>query len=92
MSIFWDTKKQDIDEKKNKDFIITRTLEHGYLLDIKKLLKTYSDKDIKNTIKESRNLSARTAWFWSYYFNIPSNQIRCLKNPYIKIPKALWPY
>lgn len=90
--IFWDTRQEDLDFEKQSDFVISRVLEHGYLDDIKWLLKKYSKEKIKKALYTSRNLSEKTANFWSNYFNIPKQKILCLKKHYLNKQKILWPY
>lgn len=92
MALFWDVKKEKLDPEKHKDFIIARTLEHGHLKDVQELLKTYNQQEIKKAVQESRNLSEKTAWFWSAYFNIPKNQIKCLNKSYLTMRERFWPY
>lgn len=90
--IFWDTKQRDLDFQKQSDFVISRVLEHGYLNDIKWLLKYYNKEKIKKVLYASRNLSEKTANFWSIYFNIPKQKILCLKKSYLNKQKMFWPY
>ena len=54
-SIFWDTRIELIDYKKNKRFIIQRILERGNKEEIKNLIKIYSLPTIKNEIPKIDN-------------------------------------
>lgn len=76
-TIFWDS--EDIDIEKHKDYIISRVLNFGDEKDLKKLRVIYSDEDIKKIIKNRRDILRKTAYFWAFYFNIPLEEIACLK-------------
>lgn len=91
-AVFWDTDLKKLDFQKQSDFIISRVLEHGHLADIKWLLKKYPADKIKKTICQSRNLSKKTANFWSSYFTIPQEKILCLNKSYLKKREMFWPY
>jgi len=91
-SVFWDTDLKTIDFEQQKDFVISRILEHGYLENVKWLLNKYTVNQIKNTICQSRELSEKTANFWSVYFKIPQNKILCLQKSYLQKRKIFWPY
>ncbi len=76
-SLFWDTK--DISLEQHKDFIISRILNEGTTEDIRKLWQLYSETDIIQVVRTRRNLNARTAYFWCYYFKIPVEQCQSLQ-------------
>lgn len=82
--LFWDVIKEEIDIKAHKGYIIRRILDHGDIEDIKWILRIYSREEIVKIIKKSKGVSRKTAYFWSYYFNIPKEEIECLKKPYQK--------
>ncbi len=75
--LFWDA--AEINIKRHKRYIIERVLNFGDERDIKELRRLYSDDEIISTIKTSRNIKKKTANFWAIYFNIPQEEIRCLK-------------
>lgn len=77
IALFWDV--MDLDEVRHKRYIISRVLDFGNERDIRILRKLYGDEEIINTIKRSRSLQKKTANFWSIYFNIPPEEIECLK-------------
>ena len=62
---FWDTDPAKVDTKKHKQYILERLLEIGDNEAANWLQKTFSKKDIIETIKKSRKISAKSANFWS---------------------------
>ena len=91
-AVFWDVDTNKLDFEKQSDFIIARILEHGWLDDIKWLLKKYAPGKIRKAICQSRDLSEKTANFWSIYLKIPKGKILCLNKSYLKKRKIFWPY
>ncbi|MEW6609018.1 MAG: hypothetical protein AB1414_16495 [bacterium] len=80
--LFWDT--EDIDIEKNAGYIISRVLDFGDEKDIKILRTLYPDEKLIEVIKKRRGLMPQTAKFWAVYFNIPTEEITCLKMYYPK--------
>jgi len=70
--LFWSYDIKSLDPKKDKDYIITQTLNYGTWEDLRWLFRTYSEKEIKEVVKHPR----RGVWFekvlnlWSILFNI----------------------
>lgn len=75
---FWDTPLNSIDTALHKDFVIERLLQYGGMAGIRWLLDNWGPRAIENVIVNSRNLSRMTASFWSAYFDLPPENIRCL--------------
>ncbi len=73
---FWDVDINKLDIQKNKDFIISRVLEHGILKDIHELKKEYSSEEIKKVVKNTKNISRKTATFWANILNIPLKEVK----------------
>jgi len=87
----WDSNVDTMDMQTYKSLVIARVLEHGNLLDVKKILSLYSREDIIKTIESSTEISRRTGYFWKYYYNI-QNPIKCLTPQLRKKQENLWPY
>lgn len=85
---FWDVDVETLDFRKNKDFIISRTLEHGTMQDIVTLKCLYTTGEISKVVKNSRNISRSTAFFWANILDLPLEEVRaCSKLPrYRQIP------
>jgi hypothetical protein len=82
--LFWDA--ENINSEKHSTYIIARVLDYGDEHDVKKLRKLYPDKKLKEVITKRRGLMPKTGKFWAIYFNIPLQEIACLKKYY---PKTL---
>ncbi len=57
--LFWSCKIEDLDLEKDKHYIISQVLNYGIWKDLKWLFKVYSEKEIKNVVKNP----ARGVWF-----------------------------
>jgi hypothetical protein len=75
---FWDTPLASINPALHKDFVIERLLQYGGMEGIRWLLENWGPAAIENVVISSRNISRMTAGFWSVYFDIPPERIRCL--------------
>jgi hypothetical protein len=75
---FWDTPLSSIDAQLHKDFVIERLLQYGGMEGIRWLLEEWGPEAIRKVVINSRNLSRMTAGFWSAYFDLPPERIRCL--------------
>ncbi len=70
--LFWSYNIDSIDLRDDKDYIITQVLNHGNWQDLKWLFRAYSQKEIKEVVKNP----GRGVWFekvlnfWSTLFNI----------------------
>lgn len=70
--VLWSYDIRDLDLKGDKEYIITQTLNYGTWDDLKLPYKLYSEKDIKEVVKNPR----RGVWFekvlnfWTLMFNI----------------------
>jgi len=76
-ALFWDA--MDIDMEKHAPYIIARILDYGDENDIQTLRSVYSNEQLIDVIKKRRGLMPHTARFWALYFNIPPEEIACLK-------------
>lgn len=80
--LFWDVKKEEVDPERYPSYIISRIMDYGDVEDVKWMLKTFSREQIIEVVKKRRGLSRKSAIFWSVYFEIPREEIECLKSPY----------
>jgi hypothetical protein len=70
--LFWSYKIESLDLKRDKDYIISQVLNYGTEKELKWLFKVYSEKEIKEVIKNPR----RGIWFkkvlnfWTMIFKI----------------------
>jgi hypothetical protein len=87
--IFWDTRLEDIDPQKQKDFIITRVFEWANLHELKALLKFYSKTEIIHALTKQKYLSKKVHQFASAVLNIPKEEFACYIQRQLR-PNA-WP-
>ena len=81
---FWDTEFEKLDLEKNKRYIISRLYCYGDLKAIKWIKHTYTNKDIKEVAKKSRNLNPLVANYLRQQFNLRKEEMM-----YYKMTKAL---
>ncbi len=87
--LFWDVDKESVDPKLHRSYILKRIMDHGDTEDVRWMLSTYCPEEIMEVLRKSRGLSRKSGYFWAAYFNIPKEEIECLKMSY---PKRLRPY
>ena len=70
--LFWSYDINSLDLEKDRDYIISQVLNYGTWDDVRWLLKTYSEEEIKKIVKKPQ----RGLWFekvlnfWTTIFNI----------------------
>lgn len=89
---FWDSDFEKIDPQKKPRYVIARILEWGDQEAIKWLNQNFSQAEIIETTKNTRELSQKSANFWSIIYNIKPTEIRCLQKSFLERHKQLWPY
>jgi hypothetical protein len=77
-SFFWDVDPKQVDLRRHAEYVIARLLEHGDLGAIRWLLSVYSERHIARVVRQSRQLSRKTANFWRLRFGIPQSEICAL--------------
>ena len=89
-TLFWDVKIDDLDVKKNIDFIIGRILSFGDIKDYHILRKMYNFQKIKKAGIKANYPDKKTINFWSIIFDIPLNKFLCIKKLSMPKPNAFW--
>ena len=87
---FWDVYPGRIDLDQYSEYVIARLLEHGDLGAIQWVMKFYRKEDIANVVKQSRQLSRKTANFWRLRLAIPKKAVYALKLPYVVSPEPFY--
>jgi hypothetical protein len=82
--LFWDVDQEKIDIRDHRSYIIRRIMDYGNVDDVNWMMKIYTSDEMIQVVKKRRGLSRKSAYFWSTYFNIPKEEIECLKMPYQK--------
>ncbi len=90
--IFWDLDPEKLDIHKHSHQIIDRILEFGNTPQVHWMFKNYSKEEIIEVVKESRQLSKKSANFWAQYYKIPRDEVQCIVMSLQKEQKVLWPY
>ena len=89
---FWDIKASKLDPQKRPQYVIQRLLEIGDEKAICWLRKNFSQKQIKETLYQSRQISLRTGNFWSLLLGLKREKIKCFQKGSHRTPHAIWPY
>jgi len=87
--LFWDIKFSNLKTSNDSQFIIKRILDRGNTSNVKWLINNFSKKLIINAIQTSRDLSQKTANFWSDLYKLDKSKILCLQKPYSPIQFGL---
>jgi hypothetical protein len=80
----WDVNEKDISTSSYKNFIIERILEYGDFNSISWLEDTYSREDIIEVLRTSNKLSRNTGNLYSLYYNVPKEELLCIRKPFIQ--------
>lgn len=88
-SFFWDINFKTLSLKNAPVFILKRVLDRGQTKDILWLKNHYKNKDIKNLLLSTRDLSQKTATFWADVVGLNYSQVKCLQKPYSPIQWGL---
>lgn len=64
-NLFWDVDIKQLDPKKHANFLITRIAEKGGVKSVDWLKKTFGKSKIRQVVKSSKNVSAKTKNYWS---------------------------
>lgn len=87
---FWDVDVNNVDPKTRASYVGERLLELGDFEALGWLLKTYGKEFLKGLVEKSRNLSLKSANFYSIYFGIDPKQILCLSEDFRSKHKQIW--
>lgn len=87
---FWDVDFGSIDLRTDGEYVSARLLEYGDAKAIRWLFEKIEKKQLEKIVKNSRKLSPRSCNFWSLFFGIDKNKVKCLKTSYQKMQKSHW--
>ncbi len=79
-SLFWDVDISEIDDEKNKRFIIQRVLERGTHNDWILINKKYTLQGIVQEAMQMRYLEPKALSYVAIMGNVPKEEFRCYKN------------
>ena len=72
--IFWDTALADIDPEVHRAFVIERVLEYGDAESVRWLWQRYGPEPIRDVVRSSHRLSARTRSLWGRHLGLGEMQ------------------
>ncbi|MCI8961485.1 MAG: hypothetical protein HFJ18_00970 [Clostridia bacterium] len=72
---FWDTEFEKLDIQKNKRYIISRLYCYGDLKALRWIRENYSDEDIEDVARNSRNLKPLVANYLRQQFNLKKEEM-----------------
>jgi hypothetical protein len=78
--LFWDADK--IDTEKHAAYIIARILDYGDVENVRMLRELYPEEKLIEVIRRRRGLFPVTGKYWAVKFNIPFNEVSCLRKYY----------
>ena len=76
---FWDTEFEKLDKNKNKRYIISRLYFYGDLKAIKWIHNNYSQEEIEDVAKNSRNLKPLVANYLRQQFRLEKEEMAYYK-------------
>jgi hypothetical protein len=75
--------------QKNARFILKRVLDRGDTNALKWIQAHYTLKEIQDVIMTSRDISRKTATFWTNILNVDPNHVVCLQKPTLRAIKTV---
>lgn len=86
---FWDVDFEELEFWHAKTFILKRLLDRGDTKALLWLKQHFTNEDIKNLLFSTRDLSQKTANFWTNYLKLDPKKVPCLQKPYSRTPFGL---
>ncbi|MDP4030847.1 MAG: hypothetical protein U1C50_02465 [Patescibacteria group bacterium] len=89
---FWDLNPVNLDAAKHPEYVIERLLNLGDLAAVKWVWDTFGRQKIVDVVKVGRQISPKTATFFTKLLNLKPEEVFCLKKASHNRPGAIWPY
>ncbi len=89
---FWDVEFDTLSLEKHGVSILRRVLEFGNEEAVSWMKQNFTIDEIRSVLAQFRGVSPKSAHFWSLIFDIPQEEILCLKKHSSEEPKIAWPY
>lgn len=89
---FWDVDAEKVNPSQKPTYVIERLLEYGDEKSLSWMSKNFKTKLLKNVLKKSRQLSIKTANFFSHLFRVSPKDILCLQKDFQNKQKKIWKY
>jgi hypothetical protein len=89
---FWDTDCRAISLDVNRQYILKKILEYGDEKAVAWMRKHFKAAEIKKNLACCRGYSAKSANYWALVYDIPKDEVLCLKKRWSRAPKTFWPH
>ncbi len=86
---FWDVDFETLELDKAPTFILKRIIDKGDTTALRWAQKRFSSNDIKKLVTKTRDISRKSANFWTLVLGLKSKEVPCLQKPYSRIPFGL---
>ena len=86
---FWDVDFEKLDQLTAANFILKRIIDRGGTRAWKWAQERYSLEQIKEMVTHTRDISRKSARFWSMILNLDPRKVPCLYKPYSQMPFAV---
>lgn len=90
---FWDIDAAKLNPSSNPCYVISRLLDKGDIIAARWVRRSFTEKLMIKTIRESENLEPWTITLWAGFYKIPLNEIISYNpsRPQVR-HNVLWPY
>ncbi len=89
-SLFWDTDFDRLRVPGHERYIIERVLEYGDVPEVRWMKRRFSRQQIAQVLCQSRRLSRKSADFWSFILNVPTEEVQCSSAFLRQQPETIW--
>ncbi|OIN88461.1 hypothetical protein COW80_04380 [Candidatus Beckwithbacteria bacterium CG22_combo_CG10-13_8_21_14_all_01_47_9] len=89
---FWDLNPAKLDAAKYPEYVIERLLNLGDLEAVRWTWDTFGRQKITDVVKTGRQITPKTATFFTKLLNLNPKEVFCLKRAFPVKPNAIWPY
>src|SRR3989344_3312116 len=83
---FWDVDFDALDRETAANFILKRIIDRGNTQAWKWARERYSLDQIRELVTHTRDISRKSARFWSMILNLDPQNVPCLHKPYSRMP------
>ncbi len=90
-ALFWDTDFDHLCVEGHERYVIERVLEYGDVPAVRWLMNRFSKEQIAETLRRTRRLSPKSAYFWASILDVPTGEIRCLNRSFRRRHREIWP-
>ncbi len=88
--LFWDTDFDRLRVPGHERYIIERVLEYGDVPEVRWMKRRFSRQQITQVLCQSRRLSRKSADFWSFILNVPTEEVQCSSASFQQQPETIW--